>query len=1432
MTPSRSLGQAVVLALALAVGVVAQEYSFRFYGATEGLQNLVVLSLAQDGAGYIWAGTEVGLYRYDGAFFRLMGKEEGLPCSTEVHGLFAASDGALWVNTCAKIFRFDGQRFSPVPGVDVLLRGAQVMADGGGGSVLIATPAGLYEASRGTDGSFSAHSHPLPKPLADKPLHSILRQGTRLWFGCDRGLCLEEAGKVSAFGRKEGLPDDSWDGIQISPDGSVWVRSSKSIYRRVTELAMFSEEKANIGTSGFWGALTLGRDGSIMVPTDRGLAIHTKAGWSVVNRQRGLRNEITGAVLEDRDGSVWIGLIGGGVARWLGRDIWESWKTLQGLPSDVVWNIRRDRKGALWVGTSLGLTRLDGSGRTRTWARKDGLGGDNVRWLAETSDGSIWAAMKPGGLARIDPVSGRVRIAGPKDGVPCDPEDVYVDRHDRLWLPTGCGLFLNDRPSVSNRFIRVETPESFGHSAWKVMDDTQGIVWITNRTGLWSLREGQWRQHRRAEGLLTDNPYVMALAADGSIWLRHRYDPGIDRLEVSSDRIVRATAIVPEDPKKAEGTAFHGFDAFGNFWRGSLNGVAVRRADTWTTFTTEDGLVWNDCDGEAFWADADGGVWLGTSGGLAHYRPGNRVPSGPLVAHPIIGRLEIIEPARLIRAEFSTLNYKAEQLVRFTYRLDDAPWTDSAERNISISGLGPGRHRLEVRSRIRDGPFSQGIATADFQVKPRWEETWWARLLAIAGVLLGVIQVVRWRLGAAAHKQAELEAIVAARTANLSQANRTLDEKAHQLRTSEERLRASEARLKEAQRLAKIGSWEQDIQAEDIRWSDEMLRIFGLSSPPSTLRAFLNYVYPKDRKKILEADKKVRSSIEPVEVEYRIIRADGEVRFVRSIVEPIRDDQGEAVRITGATQDITEEVRARELLCESEEHLKNAERLAHVGHWQWDLPTNCVSGSEELFRILGKPENYTASFEGFLQTLVSQDRGRVDRAIRDSLVTKIGHSLEYQIVHPDDDVRTVLCTWEVLLDEEGLPVRLFGACQDITESRRAQEESFARQKLESVGTLASGIAHDFNNLLGGVLAQAELAQAECAAGSYPEEELKRIRNVAIRGSDIVRQLMIYAGKESGVVELLDVSRIVTEMIELLKVLVSKRATLETDLGQDLPAVRGNVAQLRQIVMNLVTNASEAIGDRDGVIRVTTGRVEVGQDRAGAIPDRLPEGDYLRLEVSDTGCGMSQETQTRLFDPFFTTKSAGHGLGLAVVHGIVRGFGGEIRVASDPGRGSTFQVFLPCTDTRAGVTIERISGAGEPARPSQAFTVLVVEDEDSLRHAVVKMLRKTGFEVLEAATGPAAIDLLRANGGKIDVILLDMTIPGASSHEVVAEAAQARTDIAVILTSAYSREMLTPAVSASQIRGFIRKPFQFGDLVTTLQKTFPRKVELPARQAPL
>jgi PAS domain S-box-containing protein len=632
----------------------------------------------------------------------------------------------------------------------------------------------------------------------------------------------------------------------------------------------------------------------------------------------------------------------------------------------------------------------------------------------------------------------------------------------------------------------------------------------------------------------------------------------------------------------------------------------------------------------------------------------------------------------------------------------------------------------------------------------------------------------------------------------------------------EERLRTNEVRFLNTHRLAKIGNWELDVETGKIHWSDEMFEMYGLRENASRdFATFLSAVHPGDRAIVEETRVKALSSTAPVSVEFRIIRPDGEVRFARSIVEALKDDRGSTVRLVGAAQDITDQVNSREILRESERRLQNAERLAHVGNWQWDIRTNSVSGSGEMFRIFGKPENHIPNYEGFLQDLLPSDRERMQRLIGDSLVSKIGHSMEYQIAHPDGDLRTISCIWEVSLDDEGKPAKIFGTCQDISDSRRAQDEVFRRQKLESVGTLANGIAHDFNNLLGAVLAQTELAAEQLASGSSPEKELHQIQGVATKGAEIVRQLMVYAGKESDTPAPVDVSQIVAEMLDLLKVSVSKGAVLETDLGKNLPAVRATAAQLRQVVLNLLTNASEAIGDREGVIRVITSRIRIG--RVVAISKGVPEGDYLQLEVSDTGSGMAPDTQARALDPFFTTKPLGRGLGLAVVQGIVQNLCGAIHLASEAGKGTTFQILLPCAEAGTGAIAHPVPHAEEPVFFSTEATILLVEDEDPLRQALAKMLRKQGFEVLEAANGSTAIDLVRSNASRIDAILLDMTIPGPSSRDVITEANQARPDSKVILTSAYSEEMVMATMNSPLICGFIRKPFRFGDLLQTFQK---------------
>jgi two-component system cell cycle sensor histidine kinase/response regulator CckA len=388
--------------------------------------------------------------------------------------------------------------------------------------------------------------------------------------------------------------------------------------------------------------------------------------------------------------------------------------------------------------------------------------------------------------------------------------------------------------------------------------------------------------------------------------------------------------------------------------------------------------------------------------------------------------------------------------------------------------------------------------------------------------------------------------------------------------------------------------------------------------------------------------------------------------------------------------------------------------------------------------------------------------------------------------------------------------RIVGACTDMTDLKRAQEDALARQKLEGIGLLAAGIAHDFNNLLGSILAEAELAETEMHAGVSPTREVRTIKSVAIRAGEIVRELMVYAGQEQRSLELVDLSAVVEEMLELLKISISKNATLEFDLPKGLPAVRANPAQIQQVVLNLITNASEAVGETGGTISVAVGRVESLESNTR---ERPQGSEFLRLTVRDTGSGMTDEVRPRIFDPFYTTKFAGRGLGLSAVQGIVRSHGGSIEVRSTPGAGSQFEILLPCISPGIGVRDE--SKLPDDADETVG-TILLVEDEEILRSAVSKLLRNHRFEVIEAPDGIAGTKLFACHSARIDVVLLDLTLPGISGREVLQEVYRISPDAKVILTSAYSESMFV--VTAGQKPwGFIRKPYKIHDLVSILSK---------------
>jgi PAS domain S-box-containing protein len=650
----------------------------------------------------------------------------------------------------------------------------------------------------------------------------------------------------------------------------------------------------------------------------------------------------------------------------------------------------------------------------------------------------------------------------------------------------------------------------------------------------------------------------------------------------------------------------------------------------------------------------------------------------------------------------------------------------------------------------------------------------------------------------------------------LSAANLKLEREIAERLRAEEALRANEERLRLAIKATNDAIWDIDLKAATVSWNDTYSVLYGPPETADSWQFWIDRIHPQDRTRTVDGfQAALAGGASSWSAEYRYRRVDGEWASIYDRAYIAHDASGSASRVIGAMQDLTEQKKSEAALRESEERFRRVFEEGPLGLALVGRDYRFEKANSALCRMVGYDEAELLQLS--FVDITHPDDVLADVELAEKLFKREipFYRIQKRYMKKSGEIIWINLTASMILGPNGEPLHGLAMIEDITEIKRTQEEALFRQKLESVGTLAGGIAHDFNNLLGAIRAQAELAMTELDAGASCREELRVIGDVAMRGSEIVRQLMIYAGKENAVSGPVNLSKMVDEMLSLLKVSVTKRAVIQTDLQHDLPAIQASAAQIGQVVMNLITNASDAIRDRDGQIRVITGSVTLkGQSAAIALPD----GDYVRLEVSDTGCGMSPQTQAKVFDPFFTTKSAGRGLGLAVVQGIVRSLGGAIQLASEPDRGTTFQVFLPCSKSTASASGRAMSGDGGNAAPARDGTVLVVEDESDLRQPIVRMLRKSGFEVLEAADGTSAIELLRANGARIDAVLLDMTIPGASSSEVVKAAANVRPNINVILTSAYSQEMIEGSIRAPQIRGFIRKPFQLGELLKMLRSS--------------
>ena len=647
-------------------------------------------------------------------------------------------------------------------------------------------------------------------------------------------------------------------------------------------------------------------------------------------------------------------------------------------------------------------------------------------------------------------------------------------------------------------------------------------------------------------------------------------------------------------------------------------------------------------------------------------------------------------------------------------------------------------------------------------------------------------------------------------------------------RRAERSLQESEAALARAQEVAGIGSFSV-VRPGEIRLSAQAYRLLGLdptvdSVDTETVRAMLA---PGDSERwgALSSGKLIGDDIS---MDFTVTRRDGSVVILHVLARFMKDSVSSAPQLFGSAQDVTEQRHALENLRRSEETLRLAQEAASIGSFDFDLRTGTMFRSDQLLRMLGLEP--TDDSRAYIEALPRFDFVHPDdrKAVHDTWETVLSTGqrqiLRMRVFRADGVERHMLLSAMLVRDGNGVPVRIVGTQVDVTDQVRSDEER-ARvesqmqqaQKLESLGVLAGGIAHDFNNLLVGILGNASLALLDLEPGAEARQSISAIEQSAQRAAELTRQLLAYAGKGRYVVETADATAVISEMTSLMRAAISRNASLQMDLATSLPSIDIDVNQFRQVVMNLVTNASDALDAKAGLISVRTGRQEITRDYlASCAPgsDAKP-GTFTYVEVHDNGTGMDDATRHRIFEPFFSTKFTGRGLGLAATMGIMRSHHGAIRVYSEVGSGTSVKLLFPTSTQRsnadgsAGARADEWRGGGQ---------ILVVDDEDSVRAVASALLRRRGFRTQEASDGVKALELFKAHPDTFDLVLLDLTMPNMNGEETLRALRDVSPTVNVLLMSGYNEADVTRMFAGRNLSGFLQKPFRAEELYASVARS--------------
>ena len=527
------------------------------------------------------------------------------------------------------------------------------------------------------------------------------------------------------------------------------------------------------------------------------------------------------------------------------------------------------------------------------------------------------------------------------------------------------------------------------------------------------------------------------------------------------------------------------------------------------------------------------------------------------------------------------------------------------------------------------------------------------------------------------------------------------------------------------------------------------------------------------------------------------VRKDGSLVHVSLTISPIRDRAGLVIGVSHVAREIT---RQRSL------EAANAQLAAIVESSEDAILSKDLNGIIQTWnagaeRIYGYPSHEAIGRN--IAFLLPSHRVNEEQEILSKL--RAGNRFEHfetTRLRKGGELIEVSLSVSPIRDMAGVIVGASHVARDITKRREFEAQLRQTQRLESIGVLAGGIAHDFNNLLTGIIGNASLVADSVALSDPARERLEDLIAAADRAADLTRQMLAYSGRGQFVIEPVNVSSVVADICKLVKASIAKTVAVRLEPGADVPAVEGDPNQIQQLVMNMIVNAAEAIGDnRPGTVVVKTAAQRMDEDYIRSVlpATNLAPGEYVCIDVRDDGCGMNEETKAKIFDPFFTTKFAGRGLGLAAALGIVNAHKGAIHVDSAPGKGTNFTVFLPAMARKS-------AGVQEDTVPSKG-TVLVVDDEEIVRKVAKLSLESYGYRVLLANNGKEAVDLFREMCQSIDLIVLDLTMPLMGGEEAFKYLRAVRADVPIVLSSGYNESEATRRFGIGGIAGFVQKPYR-------------------------